>query len=219
MGHDGLRRSHLRVRGYTSGMPRNPFSRILAALAVAAGAGCSVGRTADRAEGHPEPPPFPAAWVGSWRGTITTHGGAGPMEVSMTLDIAPEAEPGRWTWTTTYEGPAGKQVRAYRLVARDERAGSFAIDERNGIVLPARWVAGTLYASFEVQGSRVDVREELVGAGTPDAAIAVEMATVRVEAGESTGGTPGPGGAEVPAVRGWAPSSVQRGLLRPAVAR
>jgi hypothetical protein len=201
-------------------MPTTSHARASVAFALAAVAcGCATGRPGDAARQHPEPPPFPAAWVGSWRGTITTHGGAGPMEVSMTLDIAPEAEPGRWAWTITYEGPAGKQVRAYRLLARDEPKGSFAIDERNGIVLPARWVAGTLYASFEVQGSRVDVREELVGAGTPDAAIAVEMATVRVDTGESTGGTPGPGGAGIPAVRGWAPSSVQRGLLRPAVAR
>lgn len=193
---------------------------LFAALAsVAAACGCASVQPSDAPRRLPAPPAFPESWVGSWHGTLRSHGGAGPAEVSMTLDIAPEPEPGRWTWTITYDGAAGRQVRAYRLLARDEASGSYVIDERNGIVLPARWVAGALYASFEVQGSRVDMREELVGAGTPGAAISVEMATVRVDAGESTGGAPGPGGAPVPAVRGWVPSSVQRGLLRPTAAR
>jgi hypothetical protein len=54
------------------------------------------------------------------------------------------------------------------------------------------------------------MRETLVGSGA-DAAIVVEMATVRV--GESTV-TGGDAEQSIPEVRSWTPRSVQRGQLR-----
>jgi|GEM_PF-6028943 len=73
-----------------------------------------------------------------------------------------------------------------------------------------RVLDGTLYSTFEVMDSRIEMRETLVGSGA-DAAIVVEMATVRV--GESTV-TGGDAEQSIPEVRSWTPRSVQRGQLR-----
>lgn len=72
-----------------------------------------------------------------------------------------------------------------------------------------RVLDGTLYSTFEVMDSRIEMRETLVGSGA-DAAIVVEMATVRV--GESTV-TGGDAERSIPEVRCWTPRSVQRGRL------
>lgn len=152
-------------------------------------------------------PAFPDAWLGTWQGDLSSWGGA-PMQVRMTLTVAPTATPGRWTWTITYDGTAGRQVRAYELVAGDTAAGRWSIDERNGIFIPARWLDGVLYSDFQVEQSRVGVREQVVHAGTPDECLLVEMATTKADAGVRSGG------GAVSAVTGWTPESVQRGVLR-----
>jgi hypothetical protein len=128
----------------------------------------------------------------------------------MTLEIAPLSEPGRWSWTIIYEGESGRQVRPYELVAVNAAEGRFVIDEKNGIVIPVRVLDGTLYSTFEVMGSRVELRESLRHdrAGAPE--IAVEMATIVVEGAVLTGGIADRG---IPEVRCWTPRVVQRGSL------
>jgi len=126
----------------------------------------------------------------------------------MTLEIAPIAD-GRWSWTITYDGEFGRQVRPYELIAIDAAAGRFAVDEKNGIVIPMRFLKGTLYSTFEVMGSRIEVRETLVGSGG-SAAIAIEMATIAVAEPTLTGGNPEQ---LDPEVRSWTPRTVQRGRL------
>ncbi len=121
----------------------------------------------------------------------------------MTLEVRPLA-PGTWAWVITYAGAAGTQVRDYRLVAQDAAAARYAIDERNGIVIPVRWLDGVLLGEFEVEGSRVSVREEL---RDPESGLLVEMATFEAERPSTSGG------GAVPQVRAWAPVSVQRGTL------
>jgi hypothetical protein len=152
---------------------------------------------------------FPADWIGLWTGSVATLGDSKLAPVTMTLEIAPIAD-GRWSWTITYDGEFGRQVRPYELIAVDATAGRFAVDEKNGIVIPMRFLEGTLYSTFEVMGSRIEVRETLVGSGD-SAAIAVEMATFAVAESTVTGGN-----AEQlnPEVRSWTPRAVQRGLLR-----
>ncbi|MEY3142094.1 MAG: hypothetical protein RLY21_587 [Planctomycetota bacterium] len=175
-------------------------------------AGCAAQRSvqegAQAAGAAVAAPAFPADWCGRWTGTLAMLGDSKFGPVTMTLEIAPVTE-GRWSWTITYDGEFGRQVRPYELVAIDAAAGRFAVDEKNGIVIPMRVLDGTLYSTFEVMDSRIEMRETLVGSGA-DAAIVVEMATVRV--GESTV-TGGDAGRSIPEVRCWTPRSVQRGRL------
>ena len=130
------------------------------------------------------------------------------MRVRMVLTVAPTVTPDRWTWTITYDGDQGRQVRAYELVAKDPASGRYAIDERNGIVIPARWIDGVLYSEFQVEQSRVAVREQVVHAGTPDECLLVEMTTTTAASGQASGG------GAVAQVTGWTPDTVQRGVLQ-----
>jgi hypothetical protein len=185
---------------------------MLAALVAGALAGCATQQsTQDGAKATSAAivaPAFPAHWCGRWTGTLTPLGDSKVGPVTMTLEIAPAAD-GRWSWTIIYDGAAGRQVRPYELVAVDAAAGRFAIDEKNGIVIPISFFEGTIYSTFEVMDTRVELRESLVGAGA-DAAIVVEMATVAVAESTVTGGI---AEKSIPEVRCWTPRSVQRGRL------
>ncbi len=151
---------------------------------------------------------FPDGWIGRWTGALATLGDSRLAPVTMTLEIA-EVAHGRWSWTIIYEGEFGRQVRPYELIAVDAAAGRFAIDEKNGIVIPLRFLEGTLYSTFEVMGSRIELRESLLGSGA-DAAILIEMATVPAAESTVTGGN---ADQSIPEVRCWTPRTVQRGRL------
>jgi hypothetical protein len=186
---------------------------------------------------------FPQDWAGTWQGTLTSTAyrvsgekreDAPEISIEMTLEIAPTSDPQRWSWTITYDGNAGKQVRPYELVIRDVATGSakspaisrsrFAIDEKNGIVIPVQFADNVLWSSFEVLGTRVDVREELVRGDVRGAArgealgeIRIEMISTKIDDPEVSGGTSAEGegnGGGVPSVRSWSPISIQRGVLR-----
>lgn len=230
------------------------------ALVLVIGSGCSTGchnvqRSETRASGvDPHITNFPHDWVGTWHGTLTSTAyrvsgvkreDAPEIRIEMTLEIAPTSDPQRWSWTITYDGDAGKQVRPYELVIRDERAAAaastasptdppalsrsrFAIDEKNSIVIPVQFADNVLWSSFEVLGTRVDVREEFLrGDVRGDARgdtrgdsldeIRIEMISTKIDDPEVSGGTSAEGEGDrggVPAVRSWSPISIQRGVLR-----
>ena len=185
---------------------------MLAALVAGALAGCATRQSTQNGAMATSAaivaPAFPADWCGRWTGTLTPLGESKVGPVTMTLEIAPIAD-GRWSWTIIYEGAVGRQVRPYELVVVDAAAGRFAIDEKNGIVIPISFFEGTIYSTFEVMDTRVELRETMVGSGA-DAAIAVEMATVAVAESTVTGGI---AEQSIPEVRCWTPRSVQRGRL------
>ena len=226
------------------------------ALALVIGAGCSTGchssqRSETRASSvDPHITNFPQDWAGTWQGTLTStaYGASGEkradapeITIQMTLEVAPTSDPQRWSWTITYDGDRGKQVRPYELVVRDGGAAAaaspasptdppalsrsrFAIDEKNSIVIPVQFADNVLWSSFEVLGTRVDVREEFVrGDAHADARgealgeIRIEMISTKIDDPEVSGGTSAEGegdGGGVPAVRSWSPISIQRGVLR-----
>jgi hypothetical protein len=197
---------------------------------------------------------FPHDWVGTWQGTLTStayrvsgekRADAPEISIQMTLEVAPTSDPSRWTWTITYEGDQGKQVRPYELVLRSEAESTaasraapadaralsrsrFAIDEKNGIVIPVHFADDVLWSSFEVLGTRIDVREELVRGDVRENACAdaradaldkirIEMISTKIDDPEVSGGTNAEGEGDrggVPAVRSWSPISIQRGVLR-----
>lgn len=123
----------------------------------------------------------------------------------MELVIGPSIAADRLVWTIVYDGAAGRQVREYQLLTRDPAAGSYAIDEHNGIVLEARVHGEALYSWFSIGGANVTVREQLVRDANGER-IEVEMVTA---ADRDTLAT-GPDGE----VRSLVPISVQRASLR-----
>ena len=180
-------------------MSRAPLLLLLAGLAACS----SVPRSANA---HEPAPPFPAAWIGTWAGTVQVYDGRGARETfSMELTIAPTDDPTRHEWRIVYDGSAGRSERPYELVTRDAAHGEYAIDEGE-LELEARYLGGALYTWFDVEGARLAVREELVDAGTPGEALAFELlsaggdATVTSEADPSTSSHP--------------PGNLQRALLR-----
>ena len=154
---------------------------------------------------------FPDDWVGTWRGALLvpaggSAGAGAPEEVTMELVIARTDDPMRFAWTIVYDGAAGRQVRAYELLTRDAASGRYATDERNGIVLEARYLEGALYSWFSIQGSNILVRESLVREPFATDAISVEFVTALDRDTQTTG----PAGE----VRSLVPVSVQRATLR-----
>ena len=152
------------------------------------------------------PARFPEDWTGHWSGTLSMHG-ARPSEgeVRMELVIGPSVADDRLAWRIVYDGASGRQVREYQLLTRDRAAGSYAIDERNGIVLEARLHGGALYSWFSIGGANVTVREQLVRDADGER-IEVEMVTA-ADRDTLTTGTNGE-------VRSLVPVSVQRASLR-----
>ncbi len=153
-------------------------------------------------------PSFPASWAGVWRGEARLAGPKGTMiEFRMELHIGTEEKEGRRAWTIIYDGAQGRQERPYELVAKNPAAGEFAIDEKNGIVLEARLIEDVLVTAFDVQGTRILTRQQLVELDGEEV-IEVEVWTVREDDAAETGGEAGP------KVRTWPVRSVQKALLR-----
>ena len=151
---------------------------------------------------------FPLSWQGQWKGDVEVLG-ADFGKFSMELVIAPTSDANTFDWKIIYDGQAGRQERPYALIIKDAAKGLYEIDERNGIVLPQRMLGGVLRSQFEVMGSRIDATYELLGAGTADERIMCELVSYRSDQSVSTGGKD-----NVPEVKGWTPSTVQRVALR-----
>lgn len=150
---------------------------------------------------------FPLAWDGHWKGDAAlVRAGAPDIAFTMELIVKPTDDPARWTWTIVYDGAAGRQERAYELVINDD--GTFQIDEKNGIVLEARLLGGTLYSTFEVGGTQLHTSYRMEDVGTDRARLTVEITTWQAAAAKETGG------GDAPAVQTWAVSSLQRATLR-----
>lgn len=195
--------------------PARPL--MLASILGVAAAGVATA-SARRPEPRPEPPParvpaaaaLPEHWVGRWSGPSTsTAPGRPPLKFSMGLDIAPDG-PGQWTWTITYDGAQGAQVRRYHLRSSGDDPGRFVIDENNGIVLQATLIDGSLYCPFSLGDQTLTAIYRPVSPGTPEARIEFEVITFRAGDGVDTGGRSG-----APAVRTWPVASLQRAVLRP----
>lgn len=178
----------------------------LAAFTAAWLAACT-GVTADpeRATGR-----FPEDWLGTWVGEVIVLGPEGERDrFAMELAITPGDQPSRWSWTIVYSGRAGRSERRYQLLARDPAEGTWAIDERNGIVLETRLIDGTLHCCFDVGTARILWRQTLLDPGTPRQRIELEILAASTEPVTITALE---GGAQ--STSSWPPHQVQRAVLR-----
>ncbi|MBL8729289.1 MAG: hypothetical protein JNM25_12705 [Planctomycetes bacterium] len=148
---------------------------------------------------------FPAGWSGTWRGTLEVCNADGALPgASVEHVIEPTEDPARWRWVTTYDGAAGRVVKDYTLLVRDALRGAYAIDERDGVVLEARWLGDALHTWFEVGGSLLIVRESVLANGTAAATYCFELLTAPTATAADGDG----------AVRCFAPVVLQRARLR-----
>ncbi len=92
----------------------------------------------------------PADWTGTWKGTCRlTPPHQGIAEFPMTLTIGATAKPDALRWMLVYE-TGTRDVRDYELLAVDAAAGTYVIDEKNGLLLDAAFSDGVLYAPFTI---------------------------------------------------------------------
>ncbi len=105
---------------------------------------------------------FPESWFGVWDGTLTiTKPGRDIEQTRMLIVIRPTDDPKRWEFRLRY-GREQPQ-RKYELVVRDAATGRYAIDEKNGIVLPATYLDGELFSYFSLGDNLLLARYRLVG--------------------------------------------------------
>ncbi len=158
----------------------------------------------------PMPPKFPADWIGDWRGPAKVSGATGPaIEFTMGLTIMPTPTPGTHTWTITYAGDAGTQVRPYTIASVAGKPGAFIIDEKNSILIDAVDLDGGLYSTFEIQGTTINAVYRLDRAGPDGDRIIVELVSHDTSTARESGGKDG-----VPPVRSSSPTSLQRAVLK-----
>ncbi len=156
-------------------------------------------------------PAFPAPWKGRWTGDSRVITAVGKeIKLKMELLIG-ELKDGRAQWTILYDGETGKKALDYELVVRDPTKGRYAIDQKQSIEIEMTLLDGELYGLFNVQDVQTLSTYRLVGAGTADEHIDIEMVTCRTTDGKMTGGKD-----DAPVVQTYPPVSVQKATLRKA---
>nr|HMQ50000.1 hypothetical protein [Saprospiraceae bacterium] len=105
---------------------------------------------------------LPENWLGSWQGELVIYDAQGERQrLPMELYIQPQDS--SFTWHIIYGADKTAGLRAYLLRSVDTAKGHFVIDEQNGILLDAFLLGGQLISRFEVMGSLLQSRVEVVG--------------------------------------------------------
>lgn len=147
-----------------------------------------------------------ARWCGHWRGTLEIWGTDQVVKsIPMELLVSETAQSGQYTWTIVYDQGEKRQERAYRLLTEDAATGRYAVDERNGIVIPMRRFGMELVSQFSVQGNRILSRYSCGTEGT----MLFELYSFQEKGARVSGGTQ-----DVPAVTGEWANGFQRAVLR-----
>ena len=154
---------------------------------------------------------FPNSWEGEWFGQLSIFKDTGKVrELPMALHILPidTASVPSWTWTIRYgeDQEAGK--RPYELITVDAAKGFYLIDEKNTIKMEGYYIGGQFYQWFEVQGSRLLTKTEMVGD-----ALVWEIVVGSDQPVSTTGGSVFEG-EEIPPVKAFPISNLQRAVLR-----
>lgn len=106
-------------------------------------------------------PALPAEWHGTWTGTLTVNAlKPNSPTVPVTFELLPEKDGPAYRWRMTYDEGAKARVKDYRLVP-GKTAGTFTLDEKNGIALETRLAGKVLVSTFEVGGNLLVSRNEL----------------------------------------------------------
>ena len=145
-------------------------------------------------------------WCGHWHGTLEIWGTDQVVKsIPMELHVSETTNAGQYAWTIVYDQGEKRQERAYRLLTEDAAAGRYAVDERNGIVIPVRRFGMELVSQFSVQGTRISSRYSFSTDGT----MLFELFSFQEQGARVSGGTN-----DVPAVTGEWANGFQRAVLK-----
>jgi len=123
---------------------------------------------------------FPNTWIGDWKGELKIYSYEGLKQVvPMELHIHPLANLLRYSWTIVYD----TVPRNYELVRLDSSKNSFAIDEKNGILINSAAMGNQLISRFEVEGNLLESVYEMK---SPDE-ITMELRAGDIDHSWSTG--------------------------------
>lgn len=148
------------------------------------------------------------AFEGRWLGEMRIESAGLPEDqvtkIPVEMLIAKTDTPGVWLWITEYKGSFAIEKK-YRLKTRDETGGLYETDEGNGIVLPMYLIGNRLYSRFEVMNNLLSSCYTIDGD-----TLQFEIISGKGETFTSSGGN----SKEIPEVKGYSISSVQRSVLR-----
>ncbi len=95
---------------------------------------------------------FPDAYLGNYEGKLQIFG-AQVQEIDMKFELQKTDTAGKYIYTLIYIAPNRTDERKYFLIEKDKIKGIYQVDENNGIILNARFVANSLISIFEVEGN------------------------------------------------------------------
>ena len=98
-------------------------------------------------------PKFPDDFFGNYKGTLTINNSRGEQQIPMEFHLQATDSTDQFTYTLVYGEGDARQERLYTLKTLDSKAGTYVVDENNGIILDDKVVANRMYSLFEVQGN------------------------------------------------------------------
>ncbi len=107
--------------------------------------------------------PFPAGWVGHWKGSCDLIPKTARQSRFATELIVRPKTATVMDWILIYGSGPKRQTRNYELHPEDPAKGRYLIDEKNGIILDAVWFSPTLVSSFVVGKTHLVARYERAG--------------------------------------------------------
>ena len=95
---------------------------------------------------------FPASWIGTYSGQMALlYSGKPSDSVNVSLEIRDIEKDSAWTYRMSFHHTTyGDMVKDY-LIKKDH-AGSFFMDENNGILIPMTFLDGCFYDCYDVDG-------------------------------------------------------------------
>lgn len=96
---------------------------------------------------------FPDDYFGKYKGLLEIDTAMGIQKIPMEFWLQPTDSVGKYDYVIVYGEGEKRQQRDYNLVAKDEKTGTYLIDENNGILLEAKVFENRLYSLYEVSGN------------------------------------------------------------------
>lgn len=150
---------------------------------------------------------FPENSVGIYKGTLQIHSVRGEQQIPMEFHLLATRNSTKFDYKLVYNGAS----RNYTLVVKDKAKGLFAVDENNGIILPAKYSKNTLFSFFEVQGNFLSSRMEFL-----ENEVRFEILFTAKKNKIITGGSKKAGGKtkKIPEVFGYPITTIQKAVLK-----
>lgn len=123
---------------------------------------------------------FPYSWCGTWSGELLVYDAQKlKMKIPMILYINPTIDSTRWEWMIQYD----TIKRHYELIL-DIAKNEYAIDEKNGIVIPVGLFNNTLVSSFDVQDNRLNAIYRFTDGGIEFIINSASISSLQLSGGE-----------------------------------